>query len=71
MSHPSCLCNEFIVCKNFSFLGRRSNYSLLTASPGYILNKKINHEVDFLLCTQSANSELNNQPPPMVSVSLG
>jgi hypothetical protein len=36
ISHPSCMCTKFIACKNFSFLGRRSNYSLLTTSLGYI-----------------------------------
>jgi hypothetical protein len=36
MSHLSCLCTKFIACKNFSFLGRHSSYSLLTASLGYI-----------------------------------
>jgi hypothetical protein len=36
MSHLSCMCTKFIACKNFSFLGRRSRYSLLTASLGYI-----------------------------------
>jgi hypothetical protein len=36
MSHPSCMCTKFIARENFSFLGRRSNYSLHTASLGYI-----------------------------------
>jgi hypothetical protein len=39
MSHLSCMCNEFIACNNFSFHGRRSNCSLLTASLGYSLLK--------------------------------
>jgi len=36
MSHPSCMCTKFIAYKNFSFFGKRSNYSLHTASLGYI-----------------------------------
>jgi len=36
MSHPSCMCTKFIACKNFSFFGRHSNYSLLPTSLGYI-----------------------------------
>jgi hypothetical protein len=55
MSHPSCMCTKFIAYKNFNSFGRRSNYSLLTPSLGYIPQEKdIYHKVDFLLSTQSA-----------------
>jgi hypothetical protein len=55
MSYPSCLCTKFIAYNNFSFLSRRNNYSLLTASLGYIPQyENIYHKVDFLLFTQSA-----------------